>query len=116
MVRFTTIVLAHITNVDAVYWARQRKFVHAYLMGAHDAGYSGIMDFEAKRWLYRLLNEPEKHVSVCLVIRLKLTRCQQSYRPYGLKAHGLFTVTLTVYPGRILGRHDSQGDEYSDLG
>lgn len=44
------------------HWARQRKFVHAYLTEAANAQYYGVIDFEVKRWLFRLLQEPDKHV------------------------------------------------------
>ncbi|KAF2684398.1 cytochrome P450 [Lentithecium fluviatile CBS 122367] len=41
------------------YWARQRKFTHAYLTEATNTRYHGIMELEAKRWMYNLLNEPD---------------------------------------------------------
>ncbi|KAL6154820.1 hypothetical protein ACJQWK_00630 [Exserohilum turcicum] len=41
------------------YWARQRKFTHSYLTGATNARYYGIMEFEAKRWMARLLENPD---------------------------------------------------------
>jgi len=41
------------------YWARQRRFVHSYLTEASNARYHGILDFEARRWLYRLVVEPD---------------------------------------------------------
>ncbi|KAK7726279.1 hypothetical protein SLS57_003365 [Botryosphaeria dothidea] len=41
------------------YWARQRRFTHAYLTEATNAHYYGVMNFEAKRWLYRLINDPD---------------------------------------------------------
>ena len=49
----------HITE----YWARQRKFVHSYLTEASNAHYYGTLNHEAKRWLFRLLEEPDKHVA-----------------------------------------------------
>ncbi|CAN9132042.1 unnamed protein product [Alternaria alternata] len=41
------------------YWARQRKFTHSYLTGATNVRYNGIMEFEAKRWMARLLENPD---------------------------------------------------------
>lgn len=41
------------------YWARQRKFTHAYLTEATNARYYGVMYHEAKRWLIRLLENPD---------------------------------------------------------
>ncbi|KAI1809557.1 cytochrome P450 [Poronia punctata] len=41
------------------YWARQRRLTHAYLTEASNNHYHGIMDHEAKRWMVRLLENPE---------------------------------------------------------
>ncbi|KAF7186900.1 Cytochrome P450 monooxygenase [Pseudocercospora fuligena] len=41
------------------YWARQRKFTHSYLTEATNARYYGIMNHETKRWLKRLLDDPD---------------------------------------------------------
>ncbi|KAK8066548.1 hypothetical protein PG997_013295 [Apiospora hydei] len=41
------------------YWARQRKLTHAYLTEATNAQYYGVIDFEAKRWLARLIQNPD---------------------------------------------------------
>jgi cytochrome P450 len=41
------------------YWARQRKFTHSYLTSASNAHYYGIVNFETKRWLHRLANNPD---------------------------------------------------------
>ncbi|KAF2138896.1 uncharacterized protein K452DRAFT_290541 [Aplosporella prunicola CBS 121167] len=41
------------------YWSRQRKMTHAYLTEATNAHYHGVMYFEVKRWLYRLIQEPD---------------------------------------------------------
>jgi len=41
------------------YWARQRKFTHSYLTGATNVRYNGIMEFEAKRWMARLVENPD---------------------------------------------------------
>lgn len=43
----------------AEYWARQRKLTHAYLTEATSAHYYGVMYFEAKRWLARLIQHPD---------------------------------------------------------
>ncbi|PSN68798.1 cytochrome P450 [Corynespora cassiicola Philippines] len=42
-----------------LYWARQRKFTHAYLTEATNSRYYGLMEFEVKRWLNTLLHEPD---------------------------------------------------------
>lgn len=49
----------NITDQTIEYWARQRKFTHSYLTGATNARYYGIMEFEAKRWMARLLENPD---------------------------------------------------------
>ncbi|KAI1881571.1 hypothetical protein JX265_000397 [Neoarthrinium moseri] len=41
------------------YWARQRKLQHSYLTEASNAHYYGIMYHEAKRWLARLIENPD---------------------------------------------------------
>jgi len=41
------------------YWARQRRFTHSYLTEATEASYYGIMSHEVKRWLFRLLENPD---------------------------------------------------------
>ncbi|KAI1747881.1 cytochrome P450 [Xylaria castorea] len=41
------------------YWARQRRLTHAYLTEASNAHYYGVMYHEAKRWLVRLLENPD---------------------------------------------------------
>ncbi|KAK9423117.1 putative Cytochrome P450 [Seiridium unicorne] len=41
------------------YWARQRKLQHAYLTEASNAHYYGVMNHEAKRWLARLIENPD---------------------------------------------------------
>ncbi|KAI0105615.1 cytochrome P450 [Hypoxylon sp. NC0597] len=41
------------------YWARQRKFTHSYLMDAANSQYHGVMYHEAKRWLARLIENPD---------------------------------------------------------
>ncbi|KAI0155792.1 cytochrome P450 [Pestalotiopsis sp. NC0098] len=41
------------------YWARQRKLQHSYLTEASNAQYYGVMNHEAKRWLARLIENPD---------------------------------------------------------
>lgn len=41
------------------YWARQRKFTHSYLTESTNARYYGIMEYEQKRWLQRLVENPD---------------------------------------------------------
>ncbi|KAI0844549.1 cytochrome P450 [Daldinia vernicosa] len=41
------------------YWSRQRKFTHSYLTEATNAHYYGVMYHEAKRWLARLIENPD---------------------------------------------------------
>ncbi|RDW67918.1 hypothetical protein BP6252_09314 [Coleophoma cylindrospora] len=41
------------------YWSRQRRWVHASLNSATDAQYHGVIDFEVKRWIFRLIGEPD---------------------------------------------------------
>lgn len=45
-----------------IYWARQRKFTHAYLTEASNAHYYGVMYHETKRWMWRLLNNPDSFI------------------------------------------------------
>lgn len=42
----------------AEYWARARKLVHSYLTQGTNAQYYGFMDYEVKRWMYRLITQP----------------------------------------------------------
>ncbi|CAG8981486.1 hypothetical protein HYALB_00003057 [Hymenoscyphus albidus] len=41
------------------YWSRQRRLSHSYLIDARNKFYNGIMNHEAKRFLYRLVNDPD---------------------------------------------------------
>ncbi|KAI1393123.1 cytochrome P450 [Hypoxylon trugodes] len=41
------------------YWARQRRFTHSHLTDASNAHYYGVMYHEAKRWLVRLMENPD---------------------------------------------------------
>lgn len=45
--------------MSAEYWARQRKFTHAYLTQASNNHYYGVMSFEIKRFLWKLCEEPD---------------------------------------------------------
>ncbi|KAK8125468.1 uncharacterized protein PG998_001227 [Apiospora kogelbergensis] len=40
-------------------WSRQRKLTHSYLTEASQAQYHGVMVHEAKRWLARLIENPD---------------------------------------------------------
>lgn len=42
------------------YWSRQRRFTHSYLTEASNAHYYGVMYHEVKRWLARLIENPDK--------------------------------------------------------
>ena len=48
-----------LTNHAIEYWSRQRRWAHAILTEAYAVQWSGIVEYEAKRWLYRLLTEPK---------------------------------------------------------
>ncbi|XDG00394.1 hypothetical protein ABKA04_000009 [Annulohypoxylon sp. FPYF3050] len=41
------------------YWARQRRFTHSTLMEASNANYYGVMYHESKRWIARLIENPD---------------------------------------------------------
>ncbi|KAK4168443.1 cytochrome P450 [Cladorrhinum sp. PSN259] len=41
------------------YWARQRKLTHAYITEATKMKYNGVMYHEAKRWMARLIDNPD---------------------------------------------------------
>ncbi|KAK0617637.1 cytochrome P450 [Immersiella caudata] len=41
------------------YWSRQRRLTHAYITEATNAKYHGVMYFEAKRWIARLIANPD---------------------------------------------------------
>lgn len=40
------------------YWARQRQWSHSQMTESANSQYYGIMDHEVKRWMYKLLTEP----------------------------------------------------------
>ncbi|KAK4228653.1 cytochrome P450 [Podospora fimiseda] len=41
------------------YWARQRKLTHSYITEATNRRYNGVMYHEAKRWMARLIENPD---------------------------------------------------------
>ncbi|KAK3315901.1 cytochrome P450 [Apodospora peruviana] len=41
------------------YWSRQRKLTHSYITEATNAQYHGVMYHEAKRFMARLINDPD---------------------------------------------------------
>ncbi|KAF1981674.1 cytochrome P450 [Aulographum hederae CBS 113979] len=41
------------------YWSRQRRWTHAKLTENSNAGYHGVMSHEIRRWLYRLVENPD---------------------------------------------------------
>ncbi|ORY04567.1 cytochrome P450 [Clohesyomyces aquaticus] len=41
------------------YWARQRKWAHSQLMNSAKDDYHGVMDFEVKRLLFKVLETPD---------------------------------------------------------
>ncbi|KAI1456664.1 cytochrome P450 [Annulohypoxylon moriforme] len=43
------------------YWARQRRFTHSALMEASNAQYHGVMYHESKRWVARLIENPDDY-------------------------------------------------------
>jgi hypothetical protein len=56
-------------NPFVEYWARQRKFTHAALTEGTNAHYWGTMEFEAKRWMARLIETrtiSPSHLRICV--------------------------------------------------
>ncbi|KAK3361468.1 cytochrome P450 [Lasiosphaeria ovina] len=41
------------------YWSRQRRLTHAYITEAANTRYNGVMYHEAKRWMARLIENPD---------------------------------------------------------
>jgi len=85
------------------YWARQRKFTHSYLTGATNAQYYGIMEFEAKRWLYRLIENPDDFTfsleDMCSKVMCQLTWDDHSLSvPLTSSAWGLLTQMSPAGP------------------
>jgi len=85
------------------YWARQRKFTHAYLTESTNARYNGIMEFEAKRWLYRLVENPDDFAfsleDMCSKVMAQLTWDDDSISvPLTPSAWGLLTQMSPAGP------------------
>ncbi|CAO2652980.1 Nn.00g023910.m01.CDS01 [Neocucurbitaria sp. VM-36] len=85
------------------YWARQRKFTHSYLTGATNAQYYGIMELEAKRWLYRLVENPDDFAfsleDMCSKVMCQLTWDDESLSvPLTPSAWGLLTQMSPAGP------------------
>ena len=93
----------NIADHRAEYWARQRKFTHSYLTGATNARYNGIMEFEAKRWMARLLENPDDFVfsleDMCSKVMCQLTWADHSLSiPLTPSAWGLLTQMSPAGP------------------
>ncbi|KAF2722512.1 cytochrome P450 [Polychaeton citri CBS 116435] len=85
------------------YWARQRKFTHAYLMEATNARYYGCMYHETKRWMNRLLEDPDNFAfqleDMCSKVMCQLTWDDPSLSEYCTKsAWGLLTQMSPAGP------------------
>ncbi|KAF2013036.1 cytochrome P450 [Aaosphaeria arxii CBS 175.79] len=86
-----------------LYWARQRKFTHAYLTEATNQRYYGLMEFEVKRWLHVLLTEPDNFCfsleDMASKVMCQLTWDDHSFSPYLTKsAWGLLTQMSPAGP------------------
>ncbi|KAI1170148.1 cytochrome P450 [Nemania sp. FL0916] len=85
------------------YWARQRRLTHAYLTEASNAGYYGVMYHEAKRWLARLIENPDNFQSsledMASKVMCQLTWDDPSLSEYCTKsAWGLLTQMSPAGP------------------
>ncbi|KAI0405631.1 cytochrome P450 [Xylaria palmicola] len=85
------------------YWARQRRLTHAYLTEASNAQYHGIMYHEAKRWLARLIENPDNFQSsledMASKVMCQLTWDDPSLSEYCTKsAWGLLTQMSPAGP------------------
>ncbi|QIW95017.1 hypothetical protein AMS68_000535 [Peltaster fructicola] len=60
------------------YWARQRKFMHAYLTEATNAHWHGVLYHEAKRLLSRILDDPDNFSFILEDMASKIV-CQLSW-------------------------------------
>ncbi|KAF1843536.1 cytochrome P450 [Cucurbitaria berberidis CBS 394.84] len=94
---------SHVANSCSEYWARQRKFTHSYLTGATNAQYYGIMELEAKRWLYRLVEDPDDFAfsleDMCSKVMCQLTWDDDSLSvPLTPSAWGLLTQMSPAGP------------------
>lgn len=49
---------------DPDHWRNQRKFAHTVLTAGFNAKYYGLVSHEAKRFLYKLLNDPKDHFAL----------------------------------------------------
>lgn len=88
---------------QAEYWARQRKITHAYLTEATNARYNEVMYFESKRWLARLIQNPDdfQHSleDMCSKVMCQLTWDDPSLSEYCTKsAWGLLTQMSPAGP------------------
>lgn len=85
------------------YWARQRKFVHTFLTESANARYHGKLYFEAKRWAYRLLEDPDNFAwgleDMCSKVMCHLTWDEPNHSEYMTKsAWGLLTQMSPAGP------------------
>lgn len=86
-----------------MYWARQRKFVHAFLTEGANAHYYGAMYFETKRWCMRLLEDPDNFAfsleDMCSKVMAELTWDDPNQSEYLTKsAWGLLTQMSPAGP------------------
>ncbi|KAB5584739.1 cytochrome P450 [Coniochaeta sp. 2T2.1] len=85
------------------YWARQRKITHTYLTEAANARYHKVMDFESKRWIARLIENPDdfQHSleDMCSKVMCQLTWDDPDLSEYCTKsAWGLLTQMSPAGP------------------
>ncbi|KUJ21258.1 putative O-methylsterigmatocystin oxidoreductase [Mollisia scopiformis] len=85
------------------YWARQRRFTHAYLTQASNNHYYGVMNFEVKRCLARLCEDPDNFSftleDMASKIMCQLTWDDTSFSAYYMKnAWGLLTQMSPAGP------------------
>jgi len=85
------------------YWARQRRFTHAALVEGTNAQYWGIMEFEAKRWMARLIENPDDFAfsleDMCAKVMSKLVWDDDSLSvPLTPSAWGLLTQMSPAGP------------------
>ncbi|KAF1913274.1 cytochrome P450 [Ampelomyces quisqualis] len=85
------------------YWARQRKFTHAALIEGINAQYWGLMEFEAKRWMARLIENPDDFAfsleDMCSKVMSKLVWDDDSLSvPLTPSAWGLLTQMSPAGP------------------
>ncbi|KAI0199900.1 cytochrome P450 [Astrocystis sublimbata] len=85
------------------YWARQRRLTHAYLTEASNSNYHGIMYHEAKRWMAKLLENPQNFQSsledMCSRVMCQMTWDDPSLSEYCTRsAWGLLTQMSPAGP------------------